>query len=719
MMRPAMFRLEFDPPGARARLATIILDDPKRSVNALGPETMMQVDTILSTVRGEREIVGAVLISGKTDHFMAGGDLRRFGDITDRRDFEVLARRIQDLLRRVSAMEKPVVAAIHGVCLGGGLEAALACHYRIATDHPSTVLGFAEASVGLIPSGGGLARLPRLIGLRESISLVTEGRLIRARRAKRLGLVDEVVSPEALSMAAREAALALARGERTTSPPRRGLSRRLVEDNPVGRRVLFSAARREVRRKTHGLYPAPLVALDVMERGANKELSQAIALEGPAFAELAVSTTSRNLVALFLRRSDRRRAAAGLEAPGRVGVVGGGTVGAELAAITAEKGMEARVREVSEERLADALARIKRYFDERSRRVGEKYVYGARSRVSGGLGLAGFETMDLVIEAVPEHLELKRDVFEELDRTCRPETTLATNTSALPIESITRQVEHPERVVGLHVFVPLRRMPLVEIVRGPQTSQAAVDRASAYAYALGKTPVVVSDGPGFYTSRVLGFFFSAALEMMSEGHDIEAIDGGARAVGWPMGPFALIDSVGGAVALAVLQTLCGAFSDRLELNPGLEKMVVDGRVGRRTGRGFYVHPSAAREGRRVDETVYSRFRPSDARPRPASDQVLGERLTFVAAAEAVRCLDDGVLACPDDGDVAAVLGFGYPALRGGPFRHFDTIGLRACVDRLLALEDRFGPRFRPPALLRRLAREGETFAGWKRGDDAA
>lgn len=718
-MRAPMFRLEFDPPGARARLATIIIDDPERSVNALGSDTMVKVDTILSTIRGERDIVGAVLISGKDDHFMAGGDLRAFGDISDRRDFEVLSRRVQDLLRRIASMEKPVVAAVHGVCLGGGLEAALACHYRIATDHPSTVIGFAEATVGLIPSGGALARLPGIIGLRESISLVTEGRTIRARRAKRLGLVDEVVSPEALRMAAREAALGLARGERRTAQHRRGLARRLAEDNPVGRRVLFTAARRVVRRKTHGLYPAPLVALDVMERGAKKELSQAMALEPPAFAELAVSTTSRNLVNLFLKRSERRRAAANLQTPARIGVVGGGTIGAELAALTAQKGMESRVREVSDQRLAEALARIKRHFDERSRRVGEKYVYGARSRVSGGLGLAGFETMDLVIEAVPEHLELKRDVFEELDRVCGPDTILATNTSALPIESITRQVQHPQRVVGLHVFVPLLRMPLVEIVRGPETAQGAVDRACAYAYALGKTPVVVGDGPGFYTSRVLGFFFSAALEMMVEGHDIEAIDRGARAVGWPMGPFALIDRVGIAVALAVLETLSESFSDRLALNPGLRRLVEQDRVGRRTGRGFYLHPRASRDGRRVDETVYPLFRPADARPRPATPEVLGQRLTLVAAAEAVRCLEEGVLASPDDGDVAAVLGFGYPALRGGPFRHLETIGLRACVDRMLALEDRFGARFSAPALLEQLAQEGSSFAEHARGEDAA
>jgi 3-hydroxyacyl-CoA dehydrogenase/enoyl-CoA hydratase/3-hydroxybutyryl-CoA epimerase len=531
-----------------------------------------------------------------------------------------------------------------------------------------------------------------------------------------MGLVDQVVAPEGLRLAARAAAHDLVAGRLR---PRRGpdddLIRAALEGNIVGRKVVLSQARKQVRRKTYGLYPAPLVALDVIEKGLSLTEKQALALEPPAFAELAVGETSRALVSLFLRSNELKKQTAthpnGKAArPGpleRLGMVGGGFMGADIAAVSAEKGMTARVREITAEPLAKALAHAREHFEHRARSVGDVHIRPARARLSGGLSLAGFASMDLVIEAVPEDLALKQDVFEELDQLCPPGTVLASNTSALPIAAIAERVQHKGRVVGLHFFSPVHRMPLLEIVRAPQTSAKTIATCLAYADRIDKTPIVVADGPGFYTTRVLGFYLMAALEMVRQGHSIEQVDRGARRAGWPVGPIALMDEVGIDVGAKVSRTLAQAWPDRIALPPSVEQFIAQKRFGRKSGRGFYVYPDKGRKT--IDPAVYEFFPGRPAQGPRAGDDELGERLTLIAAAEAVRCLEEKIVQSPRDGDVGAVFGFGYPPLRGGPFRHLEMLGLSTVLRRLDALTDKHGPAYRAPELLRELAGQGRTF----------
>jgi 3-hydroxyacyl-CoA dehydrogenase/enoyl-CoA hydratase/3-hydroxybutyryl-CoA epimerase len=718
-----MFDLRIDAPGAGPRLAVVTMDDPDRAVNVVSPAMLDEVDRVFDTLEADPEIAAGILISGKADTFIAGADVEVFAGIGDRREIEAFARRGHALLDRMRGSKKPIVAAIHGACLGGGLEVALGCHWRIASDSPDTVLAFPEIMLGLFPGGQGATRLPRMIGLREALDMILTGRNIRPRKARKLGLVDEVVAPEALLLAARDAATRLATGRLA---PRRGpeddLVRTALEGNLVGRRIVFARARKQVRRKTFGLYPAPLVALDVIERGLSMSERDATRLEPPAFAELAVGETSRALVGLFrrsnaLKKREARHKNARPAKPGpldRLGLVGGGFMGADIAAVSADKGMVARIREVDAAPLGRALSHAKAYFDRKAASAGEVHYYRARGRVSGGLALTGFSTMDLVIEAVPENLELKQSVFEELDRICPPTTVLATNTSALPVAQVAARVAHPDRVAGLHFFSPVHRMPLLEIVRTEKTSPRTLATCLAYARTIGKTPIVVADGPGFYTTRVLGFYLMAALDLVRQGHAIESVDRGARRVGWPVGPIALMDEVGVDVGAKVSRTLARAWPDRIQLPETVERFLAEQRFGRKSGRGFYVYPPGGKK--HVDPAVYAFF---DGRPTTApavSDDELGERLTLVAALEAVRCLEEGVVDGPDDGDVGAVFGFGYPPLRGGPFHHLDLLGLDAVLRRLEAFVDRHGAMYAAPELLRAMARDGRTFAGW--GGDA-
>ncbi|MGB1275755.1 MAG: 3-hydroxyacyl-CoA dehydrogenase NAD-binding domain-containing protein, partial [Nannocystaceae bacterium] len=526
--------------------------------------------------------------------------------------------------------------------------------------------------------------------------------------------------PEALRQAARTAASRLASGElKVHHKPRESMDRTLLEGNKAGRALVFRQARKSVMDKTLGLYPAPLVALDLIARGIDQPLEKALALEPPAFAELALGDTSKALVSLF-RRSNELKKQPVLNGVGkpvagasitRLGLVGGGFMGADIAVVAAGKGIEARIRDIAAKPLGKALGHVHKHFRRRTRSVGRRHVFGAQSRVSGGLTLDGFETMELIIEAVPEVLPLKQKVFAELESRVGRNTILATNTSALPLADVGASLKHRDRFIGLHFFSPVTKMPLLEIIRTPETSAQTLATCLRFATTIGKTPIVVGDGPGFYTTRVLGFYLMAALELITQGYSIEEVDHGARLVGWPVGPITLLDEVGIDVGAKVAQTLSKAFPERIVVPDSVSTFLEQGRLGRKSGRGFYLYPSKGKKSAKktVDQDVYTFF-PNRGTPNPKHDpETLGERLTMIAAIEAIRCLEEEILACPRDGDIGAVFGFGYPPMRGGPFAHFDQMGLETALQRLKVLADSHGPAYTPPALLERLVNEGKTF----------
>ena len=732
-VRAAMFTLTLDPPEVSPRLAVITIDRPGEKVNTIDPAALEEVERQFAAIEATPGLAGIILISGKPDNFIAGADVEVFATAKERREIEAFGRRGHEILARIAGAKVPLVAAIHGACLGAGLELTLACTYRIATDSPKTVLALPEVMLGLFPGGGGVSRLPRLVGLREALDMILTGRNIRPRAAKRMGLIDQVVAEEALLPAARAAAGKLAAGKlQPRLHPRGDVVRALLEKNPLGRSLVFRQARKTVERKSFGLYPAPLVALDLIERGLALPLEEALKLEPPAFAELAVGTTSKSLVSLF-RRSNALKKQPVFDGDGgriegaevrRLGMVGGGFMGADIAVVSAEKGIETRIRDIAAEPLAKALAHCRTHFDRRARSLGERHVFKARSRVSGGLDLTGFSTMDLIIEAVPEVLGLKQDVFAQLEAMVPRETILATNTSALPITRIAERLQHRDRVIGLHFFSPVTKMPLLEIVKTADTSPQTLATCLRYAAQIGKTPIVVNDGPGFYTTRVLGFYLMAALEMVQAGHSIEAVDRGARMVGWPVGPITLLDEVGIDVGAKVSKTLAAAFPDRISVPATVDQFLAEKRFGRKTGRGFYVYPPerrgllARRARKHVDPEVYNYFGGRTAIAEEGNPEELGERLTLICAVEAVRCLESGILQSPRDGDIGAVFGFGYPPMRGGPFRHIDALGPGAVLTRLAVLRERHGDAYAAPDLLIRLAREGKNFASLEGGEHA-
>lgn len=681
-------------------VALVTLDVPGEKVNTLGRERIAEFERLLDTLERDAALRAVVIRSGKPDNFIAGADIADFTRIRSAQEGEALSRAAHAILARVEGFRAPVVAAIHGSCLGIGTELALACRYRVATDEARTAIGLPEVMLGIIPGAGGTQRLPRLVGLVSGLDLILTGRTLKPARALRAGLVDELCAGAILVDVARRAALGLAEG--SLSPRRNGI--RLRER--LLRPLIFHRARASVRAKTGGHYKAPLAAIEVVRRGTAAALFEGLALEAREFGSLAVTEQSRALVSLFFATQEIKKdvgvdeGTRALEVR-KLGVVGAGLMGAGIACVAAEAGVAVRIKDASLEALARGLGQLRGVFEERRRRrslTGRQLVQ-RMDRVSPSLDTAGFARAQLVIEAVFEELELKRRVLAEVEAVAGPECVFASNTSSIPIAEIARGCRRPGRVLGMHFFSPVHKMPLLEVVVAPHTEPDAVATAAAFGRRVGKHVIVVRDGPGFYTSRALAAYMNEATRVLEEGAAVDALDQAMTRFGFPVGPCALLDEVGVDVAARVAGVMQRHFGERMAPPASMGALVADGRKGRKSGRGFYRYDGAKK---RVDASVYALL-PHGAARRPLDPALTQQRLVFAFLNETVRCLQDGILRSPRDGDVGAVFGLGFPPFLGGPFRYIDRLGTRSALETMERL------RFEPAPLLVDLARQGRSF----------
>ena len=696
--------VRFDPP-LEDRIGRITISRPDDSVNAINAELVEALADAVRIARAESDSLrGLILVSDKSNQWVAGADLKIVTRPTDAKQAEAVVRRFQAVLEELAWLPCTTVAAINGAALGGGLELALACDYRVAADLPSVSLGQPEVNLGLLPAGGGTQRLPRLIGLERALDLILNGRRLNARRARRAGLLDEVVHPTVLERAARQWA---ARPKRALDRPLAvGLSVRaaidLAEQTPLGRQLIYRQARKAVLNKTHGHYPAPLEALEAVEIGLEQGMAAGLEAEARAFGELAVSDTAKNLIWLLLATQRQKRHHAASATVERMAVVGAGFMGAAIAEVGAAAGLTVRVRDMQPEAVARGLASIRQMVDEgvARRRFDPREGRQIMQRVSATTDYSGFGEKDLVIEAVFENLAVKHQVLKDLEAVLSRTAVIASNTSALPIKDIASQATHPERVVGMHFFSPAQRMPLLEVVRPDAAADWAVARAVSVGTKMGKTVIVVADRPGFYTSRVLGVMLNEAAILLGEGARLEDVDRAMTDFGFPVGPFVLYDEVGLEVALHAGETVTRAFGDRVPPASAVQVLVAAGHTGRKSGAGFYRWPRRSRLPGPLRRFVRGRRRVAnpavyDGVPRTSlPKEAIQDRLALLFVNEAVRCLDEGVLQSPTDGDLGAVLGLGFPPFRGGPFHYADSIGARL-AERLRALAAAHGSRYEP------------------------
>jgi 3-hydroxyacyl-CoA dehydrogenase/enoyl-CoA hydratase/3-hydroxybutyryl-CoA epimerase len=688
-------------------ILVVTFDVPGSRVNTLGKVLLEEFEGLIGELEATSNVRGVVLRSGKPDNFIAGADIKDFVNVRSALEGETLSRTGQAILSRVEALRIPVVAAIHGSCLGGGLETALVCRYRIASDDSRTVLGFPEGMLGLIPGAGGTQRLPRLVGYATALEMILSHRNIKAPRALKAGVVDEVVPVSILVDVARRAALALAEGQ--LRPVRKGptlLERAL-------RPVVFRRARAAVWRTAKGHYPAPLRAVDVIEQGTATSLEGGLKIEARAFGELLVSDVSRALVSVFFATQDIKKDAGYPEGTAtrdvrKLGVVGAGLMGAGIAGAAVEAGLPVRVKDTSFKALGHGLGYVRGLLEGRRKRGGlsRLEIQKRMDRLSPTLEYSGFRQADLVIEAVFEDLDLKRRVLGEVELAASDGCVLASNTSSLPIGAIARGSRNPSRVLGMHFFSPVHRMPLLEVIVTPETDAWATATAVNFGRRLGKHVIVVRDGPGFYTTRVLAPYLNESARLLEEGAAIEDVDRALESFGFPVGPLALLDEVGIDVGSKVAKILHDHFGDRLSPPVSLSRILEDGRLGRKNKRGFYIY----NDRKRADESIYSLLsRPREARPFDRRE--IQDRLVFLFLNEAVRCLEDGILRSPRDGDVGAIFGLGFPAFLGGPFRYLDHLGGRFGVETLERLRTQHGDRFQPAALLVDQAKADKAFYG--------
>ncbi len=693
-------------------VALVTMDLPGEPVNKLNSEGKKEFARVFESLRDDPAVRSVVFLSGKPENFIAGADIEEFVQVGTRDEAEALSRDGQQLIGAVADFPKPVVAAIHGACLGGGLEFALACHYRIATESPKTQLGLPEVQLGLIPGAGGCQRLPRLVGLRAALDMILTGKAVRGRKALRIGLIDELVHPAILKKTALQAALRLSRHP-VGRKPKTGLPGWLLDRNPLGRRLVYAQAAKSVQQKTGGHYPAPLAAIEAVRAGLEKGMTPGLEKEHQEFGRLAVGPVSRQLVQIFFATNSLKKFSGATEGGAvteveLLGVIGSGFMGAGIAGTAASRAaVEVRLKDTELDRVGRGLAAARRIIDHglERRRLTKFEHRRLVDLLSGSDGYLGLGRSQLVIEAVFEDLAVKRSVVAELEEVLEQGAVIASNTSTIPISDIAAQANIPERIVGMHFFSPVEKMPLLEVIAGERTSADTVVTAVAFGRRMGKTVITVKDSPGFWVNRILTPYLNEAGHLLAEGIPIEAIDRAMTRFGLPVGPLALIDEVGHDVARKAGEVMNQAFGDRLTPSPALRRLADDDRLGRKNGRGFYSYQKG-RKGR-PDDSVYRLIGVTPI--EPPSDEVLQERLISVLLNEAALALAEGVVRLPRDGDIGAIFGMGFPPFRGGPLRLIDSWSPQRVVAMLKGLEQNVGPRFRPADSLEEMLRNGTRY----------
>ena len=713
-------------------IAIVTYDVPGEPVNTLKASFAEEFDELITQLEIDPHVRAAVFLSGKSDSFIVGADIDMLKGAKSAAEAEELSRTGHRALARLASSKKPVVAAVHGPALGGGFEVVLACQGCVLTNDRKTTLGFPEVQLGLLPGVNGLQRLAEKAGLEVALDHGLTGKNMRPKKALELGIADDLVARPILEQAAIELAQSLGSrsGAQRSKRPVRGkkssvsseLTRAALEMNPVGRAILFQKARTMTLAKTHGHYPAPLAIIEVLKTYASRGFAASAEVEARAFGELAVSPVAHRLMDLFFAQNALKKESGveGADVKPRkvqsVFVLGAGLMGSGIAYVTsATADLHVRMKDRDDAAVSRGLASITKILDDRVKKkqltrieVGQKLALLTVTTDDSGL-----KGTDLVIEAVFEDLALKQQVLRDVEEHVGPDVIFASNTSSIPIAQIAANARRPGQVVGMHYFSPVDKMPLLEVVRAEKTSPEVVATAVAIGKKQGKTVIVVRDGVGFYTTRVLAPYLNEASFLLTEGVSVEAIDRALVDYGWPVGPLTLVDEIGMDVAAHVGRMMHEAYGERLAPPPLIDQVLLEGRRGRKNEKGFYLYGKAARargKEKRVDPTIY---RGLGLDMPPSRSKVTTEdiqmRCTLQFVNEALHAFGDRIVRSARDGDIGAVFGLGFPPFRGGPFRLIDAMGATDAVRRMRSYEQSFGKRWTPAPVLLELAEQNRRF----------
>ncbi|MBE2220574.1 MAG: enoyl-CoA hydratase/isomerase family protein [Anaerolineae bacterium] len=699
-------------------IVTLTLDMPGRSANVLNVEFGKGFSEALAALMAEDELAGVIITSGKKT-FLAGADLEMLVAETDAQNIFDYTQALKAGFRQVETLGKPVVAALNGTALGGGMELALACHYRIAIDDSKSKFGFPEVTLGLIPGGGGIVRFTRMVGLQEAFQFLSQGKQVPPQAAKAAGLVDELAIDNVEMMAKARAWIA---ANPTAKQPWDQSKFRMPGGDPRQPQVaqMLAIAPAILRKQTYGNYPAAEAIMSAAVEGAVVDFETAQRIESRYFAQAATSQTTKNMINAFwfqlneINAGGSRPQGVAKQETRRVGVLGAGMMGHGIAYVSAYAGVDVVLKDVDQERAVAGKAAIEKIIDKRVSQgrmsLAQKQDILARIMPTGDASdLAG---CDLVIEAVFEDRGLKAQVTLEAEEVIGETAVFASNTSTLPITSLAEQSSRPENFVGLHFFSPVHKMRLVEIIVGAQTSDETLAKAFDYVLQIRKTPIVVNDSRGFYTSRVFATYVQEGQALLGEGQNPRAIESAGMQAGMPVGPLALSDEVSLSLMQHIREQTRQDFEAEGKTMPDhpsyrvLDVMVGEnGRYGKAKGAGFYEYPENGR-AKYLWPALQTLFPPQTEKLSP---ETMIERMMFIQALETVRCYEERVLTSVADANIGSIFGWGFAPFKGGTLQYINDFGLAAFVIRSRELAKIYGPRFEPPALLEKMAKAGERF----------
>ena len=701
-------------------IVVLTMDMPGQGANTMNAVYREAMGQVVERLEAERDSIAGVILTSAKNTFFAGGDLNELIKVrkADAADFYQMILRLKGQLRRLETLGKPVVAAINGAALGGGWEICLACHHRIALDSSSVQLGLPEVTLGLLPGGGGVVRMVRLLGLEKALPYLLEGKKVRPGAALKAGLIDELATD-------RDDLLAKARAWILATPnavqPWDEKGYKIPGGTPSSPNVaqMVAIAPSVLRDKTKGCFPAPEKILCAAVEGAQVDFDAAQLIEARYFTELATGQVAKNMIGTFWFQLNEINAGGSRPqgfAPSqtrKVGVLGAGMMGAGITYVSALAGIEVVLKDVSVEAAEKGKGYSSRLLE---KRVNRGYLSAEKrdailARIKPSDKDGDFEGCDLIIEAVFEDRDLKANVTAAAERAALPGAVIASNTSTLPITGLATAVQQPDKFIGLHFFSPVDKMPLVEIIKGQQTSDATLARAFDYVMQINKTPIVVNDSRGFFTSRVFGTFTNEGIAMLGEGVAAALIENEARKAGMPVGPLAISDEVSLSLMQHIRQQTLEDLAEEgkgIPVHPAfavIELMLGEyKRPGKAAGGGFYEYPHGAKK--HLWPALKSRFERADAQIAP---QDVRDRLLFIQAIETVRCLEEGVLESVADANVGSIFGIGFAAWTGGALQFINQYGVKDFVARAQYLAEQYGERFLPPALLLEKAARDEGF----------
>lgn len=697
------------------KIGYIEFDQPDSKVNILSMETIQKFDEIVSKLPKNKSIKVLVIRSLKPNVFIAGADIAEIEKITEPDDGVKKAKAGQDILNKIEDLKIPTVALIDGVALGGGCELALACLYRVATFNPRVRIGLPEVNLGFVPGFGGTFRLPRLVGLSEALKMILSGKPVDSQKALRIGLVDRLLPNADLDRHLDEflKTEVLKRSKKKKYPriKKKGVVG-LLESNRWGHSVIFKKSLKSVLEKSKGFYPAPERAIDVVSKNFYMSRTDGLALEAETFGQLAITEISKNLVHVFylMEKYKKLNIDGGQDiqpqAVHRCGVLGAGIMGGGIAQLLAAKDIRVRLKDINYDAIAQGYKAASKIFRKavKIRKLNPAQSHEKMAHITGTLDYSGFAQADFVIEAVVEKMEVKQKVFKELSDVVGEQTILATNTSALSVTEMASVTKDPSRVIGFHFFNPVHRMPLVEVITTPETSKETIVSTLALVKRLGKTPILVKDSSGFIVNRILLIYMAEAGRLLEEVGDMERIDKVLTDFGMPMGPFLLSDEVGLDVGLKVMRILQDSFGERFKPVEIFDKLLDKGRLGKKSGKGFYIHAQRRDENPEIDQMLEGRTFSE------IENHTMENRMVYLMINEAARCLEEGIVDEAQAIDVGMIFGTGFPPFRGGLLKYADKIGIKHIIEQLEKYKKQYASdRFEPCAYLLKLKEQGHGF----------